>query len=101
MLRNAGIPANLALLDTGPGLDISPDLPGMGVFNHAIVYVSPAGADPELWIDATARYSQVGTLPWDDYGRRALLISPSSDSLLRPPALTSCRLLPPSLLKFA
>jgi len=101
MLRNAGIPANLALLDTGPGLDISPDLPGMGVFNHAIVYVSPAGADPELWIDATARYSQVGTLPWDDYGRRALVISASSDSLVRTPELTSDQVIHRELREFA
>jgi tetratricopeptide (TPR) repeat protein/transglutaminase-like putative cysteine protease len=89
MLRSAGIQANLALLDTGPGHDVNPDLPGMGVFNHAIVYVPPTGADPELWIDATAQYSQVGTLPWGDYGRRALVISASTDSLVRTPELTS------------
>jgi len=89
MLRGAGIPANLALLDTGPGLDVNPDLPGMGVFDHAIVYIPAAGTDPELWVDATAQYSQVGTLPWGDYGRRALVISASTDSLVRTPELTS------------
>ena len=37
MLRAAGIPANLALLSTGPGRDVQPTLPGLSQFNHAIV----------------------------------------------------------------
>jgi len=54
MLRAAGISAHIALLDTGPGLDVNPDLPGMNEFDHAIVYLPAApGAEP-LWIDATA-----------------------------------------------
>ena len=89
MLRSAGIPANLALLDTGPGLDVNPDLPGMGGFDHAIVYVPPVGPDPEIWVDATAQYAQVGTLPWGDYGRRALVISMNTTSLVQTPELTS------------
>ena len=39
MLRAVNIPANLALLSTGPGQDINPELPGMGMFDHAIVFV--------------------------------------------------------------
>ena len=31
MLRSAGVPASLALLNSGPGRDINPDLPGMGM----------------------------------------------------------------------
>ncbi len=100
MLRSAGIAANLALLDAGPGGDIDPDLPGMGVFDHAIVYVPAAGTEPELWIDATARYSQVGTLPWGDYGRRALVISPDTDSLARTPELTSYKVIHRELREF-
>jgi tetratricopeptide (TPR) repeat protein/transglutaminase-like putative cysteine protease len=100
MLRSAGIPANLALLNAGPGLDINPDLPGMGVFDHAIVYVPGAGPDPELWIDATAQYSQVGFLPWGDYGRRALVISASTDSLVQTPELTSDRVVHRELREF-
>jgi len=30
MLRTAGVSASLALLSSGPGRDINPDLPGMG-----------------------------------------------------------------------
>jgi hypothetical protein len=91
MLRSAGIPANLALLDSGPGRDIDTDLPGMGMFNHAIVYVPASGPDSELWIDATAQYSQMGTLPWMDYGRWALVAGEKTDSLKRIPEITSAK----------
>lgn len=74
MLRGVGVPATLALLKTGPGRDINTELPGLGMFDHAIVYVPASDSDRELWIDATAQYSQVGTLPWMDYGRWALVI---------------------------
>ncbi len=63
-LRAAGIDAYLALLSAGDDQDVSPDLPGLGMFNHAIVYVP--GAE-DLWIDATAEYTRVGTLPSADY----------------------------------
>jgi tetratricopeptide (TPR) repeat protein len=118
MLRAAGIPANLALLSTGPGRDVQPDLPGMNHFDHAIVYVPAIGADgkpiipgadetassakpaksikagkfvnepvqPALWIDATAEYNEVGTLPFMDQGRLALVVSPETKGLSRIPA---------------
>ncbi len=89
MLRAVGIKANLALLSTGPGRDVDPQLPGINQFNHAIVYV-PAGAPGEdaLWIDATAEYYAVGTLPFGDAGRNALIISPETTALsLTPEAL--------------
>jgi transglutaminase-like putative cysteine protease/tetratricopeptide (TPR) repeat protein len=89
MLRAAGISAQLALLDSGPGRDVNPELPGMGMFDHAIVYVPASGSDPELWIDATAQYSQVGTLPWMDYGRSALVVSDKTESLKKTPELTA------------
>jgi tetratricopeptide (TPR) repeat protein len=86
MLRAAGIPAYLALLDTGPGMDVNPDLPGMNEFDHAIVYVPapPSGGDP-LWIDATAEYSQVGTLPSMDENRLALIIADGTTALTPTP----------------
>lgn len=85
MLRQAGIAANLALLSTGPGRDVSPDLPGMTQFDHAIVYVPAAGKDADLWIDATAQYFAPGSLPFDDEGRMALVISPATSGLIRTP----------------
>jgi TonB family protein len=91
MLRAAGIPAHLALLVAGPGRDITADLPGIGLFDHAIVYIPASSSDPELWIDATAQFMQVGTLPWMDYGRQALIVSPDTESLTKIPDLTSAQ----------
>lgn len=91
MLRSAGIPANLVLLDSGPGRDINTDLPGMGMFDHAIVYIPASGSDPDLWVDATAQYSQVGTLPWMDYGRWALIVDGKTEHLKQVPEITSAQ----------
>ncbi|HKD45751.1 MAG TPA: DUF3857 domain-containing protein [Candidatus Angelobacter sp.] len=89
MLRAAGIPASLALLDTGPDRDINIDLPGMGAFDHAIVYIPPSGADKEMWIDATDNYARPGDLPFVDYGRWALIVDQSTTALKRIPELTA------------
>ena len=91
LLRAAGIPANLALLDSGPGQDVNPELPGMGNFDHAIVYVPAAEKAPELWIDATANYSKVGDLPDMDYGRWALVIDEKITELKKIPELTAAQ----------
>ena len=86
MLRAAGIPANIVLLGTGPGMDVNPDLPGMNEFDHAIVYVpAPASGGDPLWIDATAEYSQVGTLPSMDENRLALIIGDGTTALVSTP----------------
>jgi len=78
LLRAAGIPAHLALLETGPGTDLLSELPGMGIFDHAIVHVP---GEPEYWIDATASYMALGVVPGDDQGRKALIVSPETESL--------------------
>lgn len=75
MLRAEGISANLALLNTGPGDDVDPELPGMNLFDHAIVYVPAEKDSHALWIDATAEFAEVGTLPTMDLSRRALVIA--------------------------
>ena len=86
MLRASGIPAELALLSTGPGYDVGSELAGMNQFNHAIVHV-PAGKSgrPELWIDATAEFTKVGDLPYPDQGRMALLIAEGTTGLTQIP----------------
>jgi len=89
MLRTAGVSASLALLSSGPGRDINPDLPGMGMFDHAIVYVPASGGDSDLWIDATAQYSRVGVLPWMDYGRWVLVADAGTETLKKTPEITS------------
>jgi hypothetical protein len=61
----------------------------MGMFDHAIVYVPASGSDSDLWLDATAEYSQVGTLPRMDYGRWALIVDEKTESLKKIPDITS------------
>jgi hypothetical protein len=87
-LRASGIDAYMALLSAGDDQDVSPDLPGLGLFDHAIVYVPGAGANgADLWIDATAEYARVGTLPAQDSNRLALIIRPGTSALTRTPPL--------------
>jgi tetratricopeptide (TPR) repeat protein len=85
MLRAAGIPAYVALLNAGSRLDVPSNLPGMGLFDHAIVYVP--GSTP-LWIDATDQYARLGQLPINDQGRHALIARPESTSLTVTPEST-------------
>jgi transglutaminase-like putative cysteine protease/tetratricopeptide (TPR) repeat protein len=82
MLRAAGLAADVALLDSGYGQDVDPDLPGMGRFDHAIVYVA---ANPPLWIDATANQTRVGWLPPVDQGRLALIANGTTTGLVKIP----------------
>jgi transglutaminase-like putative cysteine protease/tetratricopeptide (TPR) repeat protein len=86
LLRQEGIPAYLALLNAGVGPDIDPELPGLGLFNHAIVYVP--GASP-LWLDPTDPYTPLGSLPLADHGRHALIAAPNTQGLLRTPEATA------------
>src|SRR5262249_57126192 len=65
LLRAAGIPAQVALLDTGPGGDVNPELPGLGIFDHAIVHVP---ANPPIWIDPTDDVARAGQLPMPEQG---------------------------------
>lgn len=96
MLRAAGIPAYVALLNAGSRMDVPADHPGMGMFDHAIVYV-PGGPPfgkaktptPALWIDATDRYARLGQLPIADQGRHALIARTDSTALVTIPEATS------------
>jgi transglutaminase-like putative cysteine protease len=86
MLRAAGIPAYIALLNAGGRMDVPAELPGMGLFDHAIVYV-PGTTD--LWIDATDEFARPGQLPTSDQGRFALVVRPETTSLVRTPEASS------------
>ncbi len=110
MLRVAGIPAQVALLRTGRYDDIAPNLPGLGDFDHAIVYVpggasgkgdSPVLADTKtgtvpatpgqtgkpdvdaMWIDPSAQCAPAGWLPLTDQNRWALLAGHGTQWLVR------------------
>ncbi|MCP4661406.1 MAG: hypothetical protein GY856_38880, partial [bacterium] len=86
LLRTAGVPAYVALLNTGPGKDVEPELPGLGAFGHAIVY---APGTPEVWIDPTDRFARAGELPIVDQGRLALIAGPETTELVVTPEATS------------
>jgi tetratricopeptide (TPR) repeat protein/transglutaminase-like putative cysteine protease len=86
LLRGAGIEANVALLDSSTGADIEPELPGLGVFNHAIVYV---GGQPGLWLDPTDTDLTLHVISPENQGRFALIARPETTDLVRTPELTA------------
>ena len=82
MLRSAGIAAHPVLLRSSFGRDVLPELPGLGIFNHMIVYVP---GDNELWIDPTATMVPPGELPLPDQDRLCLVVKPGEEHLRRTP----------------
>lgn len=82
MLRQAGLKAHVALLRAGEDFDVPNELPGLGMFNHAIVVVE---GSPRIWVDPTDEYSRAGELPTMDQGRMALVASPDTTSLTATP----------------
>jgi len=86
LLRSAGIEAYVALLDSSTGEDIAPDMPGIDLFNHAIVYV---GGEPALWLDPTDVDLTPGTVSPENQGRYALIVRPQTTALVRTPELTA------------
>lgn len=86
MLRAVGLPATLALLRAGPGEDVHPRMPGLGVFDHAIVVVR--GEQP-FWIDPTSNYARAGELPIGDQGRLALIIDEDTTALSLIPTMSA------------
>ncbi|HSM92556.1 MAG TPA: DUF3857 domain-containing protein, partial [Anaeromyxobacteraceae bacterium] len=85
LLRAAGIDAHVALLRT-EWFEVSPELPGLGEFDHAIVRVD--GKDP-IWIDPTDPFSPPGQLPPPDAGRLALVARAGTRALVPTPAARS------------
>lgn len=85
MLAEQGIEARVALLRTGSGMDVFDSLPGLGLFDHAIVWIPSL----ELFVDATADMTRVGSLPSSVQGRKALIADPSTTSLVEIPAQSS------------
>jgi hypothetical protein len=86
LLRAEAIPAYVALTRSGPGQDVEAELPGLGAFDHALVFL-PAG-EP-IWIDPADPFSRVGELPAIRQGRRALVASPTTRGLLRTPSASA------------
>ncbi|HEY5946290.1 MAG TPA: DUF3857 domain-containing protein [Kofleriaceae bacterium] len=84
LLRQAGVRAELALIDVGPGPGIDRDLPGANLFDHVIVRARIGKTD--VWIDPGERLAAPGRLPWQDQGRFALVISDDTSALVTTPA---------------
>jgi len=86
LLRAAGLPAHVALLNAAFAFDTLAELPGLSRFNHAIVVVG--GANP-IWVDPTDEFAKAGELPIPDQGRLALIAAPDTTSLTRTPEAPS------------
>jgi tetratricopeptide (TPR) repeat protein len=82
-LRQAGIPAFVALLRTGPGPDVEKSLYGLGWFDHAIVFVP---GSPDVWIDPTETLARAGQIPNSSQDRLALVARKETTELVRIPA---------------
>lgn len=82
MLKTAGVPATVALLNADAVMDVDPELPGINGFDHAIVYVP---GPPAIWIDPTDEFGRAGGIPAADQGRRALVIESAVSDLTRTP----------------
>ncbi len=94
MLREIGVPANYVTLRTRSAGQLRKDIPS-NQCNHAIVCIPRGdGFADGLWIDGTANYSGIDTLPWQDQGVEALVfdedgnitfvetpVAPAEDSL--------------------
>lgn len=86
MLREAGIPVELATLGTRGDGQIHPDVPSPWG-THAILLVTLA--DSEHWIDTTTSLSSWDVLPRDDLDRLCYLTDPQGNlRLKRTPPLT-------------
>ncbi len=86
MLRAVGIKSHVALLRSGLGQDVNPGIPGMGGFNHAIVYVPAAGKGSRAyWIDATSELATLGQVGSSVQGRLALVAAKGTKKLIKIP----------------
>lgn len=88
-LRSLGFDASVALLSLAPAADVSDDLPGLGLFNHAIVHVAATQSAPAFWIDSTRPYADAGSLPIEVQGRKALIATDGQRGLVVTPKKTS------------
>ncbi|XOV88191.1 MAG: DUF3857 domain-containing protein [Pseudomonadota bacterium] len=79
MFRHLGINANVALVSSDINQAVTPDYPGISVFNHAVVYLP----DDDTWIDPSAGKVDLSRIPLAIQGRLALIVDNKSRSLVR------------------
>ena len=81
MLKAAGIPSFLALLNTAA--PVRQDLPSMDQFNHMIVCIPQTGAD--VFLDCTAKAFDLNATPLGLAGREALILDADNPHFERIP----------------
>jgi tetratricopeptide (TPR) repeat protein len=86
LLRECNVTAYVALVRVGSRSDVSPDLPGLGCLNHAIVHVP---GDEPLWIDPTARGVPAGEIPLELQSHWALVATADTQHLVQIPRAES------------
>ncbi|MFN7988388.1 MAG: DUF3857 domain-containing protein [Thermoanaerobaculia bacterium] len=87
-LRAHGFDAAVALVHAGEEGDLTPGLPSLEAFDHAIVHV--AGLRPEgVFVDTTSRFERLGEVPVHLQGRLALVCRPDAAGLVRIPTAAS------------
>jgi len=80
-LRALDVDAHVALLRTAPDPEVPPHLPGVGLFNHAIVFVRGEEGQADWWIDPTYVVSGAVDVPANLQGRRALVAADDTQRL--------------------
>ncbi|WP_242352994.1 DUF3857 domain-containing protein, partial [Anaeromyxobacter sp. SG64] len=83
LLRAAGLEAEVALT-SGEWGDPPREVPGLGVFDRALVHVGGKGA--AIWIDPASPRLPPGTLPLELQGKLALVVARKTRDLVRTPA---------------
>ncbi|MEL7061780.1 MAG: DUF3857 domain-containing protein, partial [Acidobacteriota bacterium] len=85
-LRQAGIEARIELVSAGFGRDVEPQLPGLGLFDHALLSLPREGdAGERTWIDPAHSFARAGELPLASQGRFVLTVDPSTQELSTTP----------------
>lgn len=87
LLRQADIPADLALVNEAVGPDAEPELAMFGEFDRVLVRARIANAD--VWIDPINDTVPAGVLGWSLRHRRALVLAASPTALVSISALTA------------
>ncbi len=86
LLRQAGLRADVVLVDVAPGIDAEPELVGLVGFDRAVVRAKIGGAD--VWIDPVDPYEPVGRLGSREHGRHALVLADDTTALGATPRVT-------------
>ena len=82
LLAQLGLEARVALLRIAGRPDVSPDVPGISLFDHALVRVD---LEEPLWVETALPPERVGELPVVCRGRRVLVVRGPGSRLLRTP----------------